>query len=126
MPGQRRGGQGATQWKQDAEVDGWKWTDPHWERRVSTESPLALAVEALRHGIDLRDASAESGEEMGLTARSLILLSILNRLYESIAQERAISLGLTVDVPWGTGAQIVQKLVELGILTPGEWSAPPR
>jgi len=125
MSGERRGGNTA-QWKQDAEIDGWKWTDPNWKRRVSTESPVALALEALRHGVDLRDASAESGEEMGLTARSLILVSILNSLLDSIVEERASSLGLTIDVPHGIGAETAQKLMELGVLTSEEWSAPPR
>ena len=77
-------------------------------------------------GYTLRDASAESREDLGLTARSLILLSILNSLFERIVEERTFSLGLTIEVPHGTGAEIAQKLMELGVLTPEEWSAPPR
>ncbi len=120
--GTAQGGNSA-QWRQDADIAGWKWIDPNRDRRVSTESPLALAIEALRHGIDLRDASAESGEEEGLTARSLILLSILNQLFDIIVQERAFSLGLTIEVPRGTGSEIAQKLMDLA---PEEWSALPR
>src|ERR1700686_2868556 len=93
-------------WRNDPAPDGWKWTDPHWDDRVSSESTLALVVEALRRGIDLRDASAESGEGKGLTSRALFLIDVLNALFKLSVAERAEALGLNLETPSGTGAEI--------------------
>ena len=105
-------------WRMEADSDGWRWWTPHWDRRVATDSVLALAVEALRRGIDLRDACAESGEDKGLTTRALLLMEVLNLLYGCVVAERA---GPTMAVPHGTGAEIVQQLFESGFLSPEEY-----
>lgn len=107
----------------EADSDGWRWWAPHWDRRVATDSLLALAVEAVRRGVDLRDACAESGEDNGLTTRALFLMRVLNLLYERVVAERAETLGLTVTVPHGTGVEIVQQLLEAGLMTPEEYRA---
>jgi hypothetical protein len=109
------GGRGSTA------SDGWSWTDPHWEQRVAKESILALVVEALRRGIDLRDASAESSAEKALTHRAVLLMSVLNALFKQAVAERADSLGLILDTPYGTGSEIVQALLKAGMLTPDEY-----
>jgi hypothetical protein len=114
----RRKPQGA---KMEAErdSDGWAWSDPRWRERVSRESDLALAVEALRRCIDLRDASAANAPH--LTARALHLNAVLNALYEQVVVERAALLGIEIDVPHGTGAEIVHELQVAGILTAEEY-----
>jgi hypothetical protein len=108
-------------WRMQEAPDGWRWWTPHWDRRVATDSPLALTVEALRRVVELRDAPAESGEDGGLTLRTLHLVSILNHLYDHLVAERAESLGLTMDPPHGYVADIVKELLEAGILTPDEY-----
>ena len=108
-------------WRMEAESDGWRWWTPHWDKRVATDSVLALAVEAVRRGIDLRDACAESGEDKGLTNRALFLMQALNLIYECAVAERAVALDLTVEVPHGTGAEIARQLLDAGILTPEEF-----
>jgi hypothetical protein len=90
-------------WRAEAESDGWRWWTPHWDKRVATDSVLALAVEAVRRGIDLRDACAESGDDKGLTLRALFLMEALNLIYERVVAERAEALGLTIAVPRGGG-----------------------
>lgn len=67
----------------DPESDGWRWNDPHWKRRVSVDSVLALTVEAIRRGIGLREASAESGDAR-LTSRALGLVDVLNALSDRL------------------------------------------
>jgi hypothetical protein len=108
-------------WRMDAAPDGWIWTDPHWDERVAKTSILALAIEALRRGTDLRDASAESGEGKGLTSRAVLLNSVLIALYNCALAERAGTLGLTVPTTSDTGAEIVQELMQAGILTSEEY-----
>jgi hypothetical protein len=103
------------QGKQERSPDGWVWTDPHWDQRVETGNVLALTVEALRRGIDLRDAAAESQEDAGLTQRAVQLMAVLNTLFEQVVIERADSLGVSIQVPHGTGSEIVQKLLDLGL-----------
>ena len=105
----------------DKSPDGWVWTDLHADERVASDSILALTVEALRRGIDLRDAAAASGEEFGLTQRALHLMAVINLQYERAVLERADSLDLSVQVPHGAGHEIVQDLMKLGILTPTEY-----
>jgi hypothetical protein len=68
---------------------------PHWEQRVAKDGSLAPVVEALRRGIDLRDAAAERGDSH-LTLRALLLVSVLNSLYEKIVLRRAETLGLAI------------------------------
>jgi hypothetical protein len=46
----------------------------------------------------------------------------LNRMWTHLqSTERANSLGLAIEVPQGTGGDVVQDLVQLGILTPDEY-----
>ncbi len=112
---------GVARWRQMPEADGWTWSNPHWDQRLAAGSTLALVVEALRRGIDLRDAAAESGENSGLTTRALLLMSVLNSLYERSVAERAEALGRDVPVPHGSGAEIVHQLSEAGLLSPDEY-----
>jgi hypothetical protein len=108
-------------WQQERSPDGWIWTDPHWAQRVEKSDALALTVEAPRRGIDLRDAAAESQEDAGLTQRALQLMAVLNTLFERVVIERADSLGISVQVPHGTGSEIVQQLLDLGLLQPDQY-----
>src|ERR1700733_10671079 len=108
----------SARWRMEADSDGWRWWTPHWEQRVATDSTLALTVEALRRAVDLRDASAESGEDNGLTTRALFLVGVLNPLYERLVAERTESLGLSMACPNGRFTDIVQQLLEAGVLTP--------
>lgn len=103
--------------------DGWRWADPRWEQRVSRDSTLALAVEALRRTVDLRDAAAAGAEH--LTARALLLNAVVNALYARLVEERAASLGVRVEAPNGTGAEIVEKLTALGLLSVDEYRSAP-
>src|ERR1700722_12379660 len=96
-------------WLMEPDSDGWRWWTPHWDQRLATDSVLALAVEALRRGIDLRDAAADNGEDDGLAARALLLVAVLILLYRRAAAERAETLGLTAVVPSGTGAEIAEE-----------------
>jgi hypothetical protein len=110
-------------WRMEVDSDGWRWWTPHWDQRVSTESKLALSVEALRRAVDLRDAAAESGERVGLTARAVFLVSVLNPLYESLVAERAATLGLSVTCPHGKLTDIVDQLLQSGIMLSTEYRA---
>jgi hypothetical protein len=114
---ERRG----VRWRMEADSDGWSWWTPHWDQRLATDSVLALAVEALRRGTDIRDACAESREGKGLTARALILMDVLNLLYGCVVTERAEALGVNMAAPHGTGTEIAQQLLEAGLLTPEEY-----
>jgi hypothetical protein len=115
-------------WRTEADSDGWMWEDLHWDQRVAAYSNLALAVEALRRAVDLRDACAKSEwagrerqENRGLTSRALYLVSVLNALFEREVAERAEALGLVMACPHGTGAEIVQHLLEAGVLMSEEY-----
>jgi hypothetical protein len=107
----------------EPDSDGWVWSDPHWRDRVSGESILALAVEALRRCVDLRDASAANAPD--LTARALSLNAVLNDLCDRAVAERAAALATTVETPHGTGAEIVHQLQVAGLLTPDEYRSAP-
>jgi hypothetical protein len=115
-------------WRMEADSDGWKWWTPYWDQRVSTDSTLALAVEALRRGVDLRDACAEiesanreAGENKRLTLRTLHLIQVLNALLDRAVAERADALHLTVDRPHDPLSDMVRQLSEAGILTAEEY-----
>ncbi len=115
-------------WGMVPESDSWMWDDLHWDQRVDADNNLALAVEALRRAVDLRDACAESEwesrereENKGLTSRALFLVSVLNALLEREVFERMEALGLKMACPNGTGVEIVQQLLEAGVLTPDEY-----
>jgi hypothetical protein len=110
-------------WRMEAESDGWKWWDPHWDQRVAMGSTLALAVEALRRAVDLRDACAESGEDNGLTSRALFLVDVLNPLLEHEVQQRAEVLRPFIADPRETLTEHVQHLLVAGVLTPEEYRA---
>ena len=114
-------GDGVSGGRGEPDSDGWSWADPHFEQRVATDSTLALVVEALRRGIDLRDASGESSEENALPARAVLLMSVLNALFKQVVGERADRLGLILDTPHGTGGEIVRALLKAGMLTPDEY-----
>ena len=98
------------------DVDGWNSLDPRWRDRVDAESSLALAVEALRRTIELRDLLAESGSVE--TTRALMLNGVLNALYECIFRER---MGPEAPLPHGTGAGIVRALQDAGVLGATEY-----
>jgi hypothetical protein len=120
-------------WSMEPDSDGWRWWTPHWDRRVSTDSSLAMTLEALRRAVDLRESCAqaegrklngelvETGIDKGLTLRVLVLVDLLNRLLERVVVERAEALGVTIDPPHGLLADIARELSEAGILTADEY-----
>src|SRR5215467_2822315 len=103
------------------DVDGWNSLDPRWRDRVDATSALALSVEALRRGIELRDVLAESGSPE--TTRALMLNDVIVELFHAMVRDRA---GPDAGMPRGTGPEIVESLYGRDIMTRAEYrSAPP-
>jgi hypothetical protein len=98
------------------DIDGWNSLDRRWRDRVDTTSGLALAVEALRRVVELRDLLAESGSSQ--TTRAVMLNVVVNELFATMVRERS---GPSAAVPHGTGSQIVRALYDAGIMTPAEY-----
>jgi hypothetical protein len=98
------------------DVDGWNSLDPRWRDRVDATSGLALTVETLRRAVELRDVLAESGSRQ--TIRALFLTDVVNELLAAMVRDRA---GPDVEIPFGTGPDIVGSLYDRGIMTPSEY-----
>jgi hypothetical protein len=61
-------------------MKGWRWEDPHWREWTGSDAG-ELALEALRRAVDIRDTNAQG---IGLGARPLVLLDVLNALSASL------------------------------------------
>jgi hypothetical protein len=106
---------------QRSEPDGWTWSDPHWRDRVSSSSLLAMGVEAVRRGIDLRDVIATGQCDAKTSLRAVLLLDTLNELLAYAVEERARALDITPAIPSGTGYEIALDLLDNELLTSEEY-----
>jgi hypothetical protein len=61
-------------------MGGWRWEDPRWREWTGSDAGK-LVLEALRRAVDIRDTNAQG---IGLAARPLVLLDVLNALSASL------------------------------------------
>ena len=61
-------------------MNGWRWEDPRWRERTG-DDPAKLLLEALRRAADIRDRNVERAS---LSARTLMLVDVLNALGKSL------------------------------------------
>jgi hypothetical protein len=82
-------------------MQGWRWEDPRWREWTGSDAGK-LALEALRRAVDIRDTNAQG---IGLGARPLVLLDVLNAL--------SASLGVSASDMWdASGAWNASRFTE--------------